>query len=304
MRSRFYSVIVTAFAFSVSTLAAQELRCEIVVNLESIPQASRDNLRDFESEVRKYMNNTKFTDEDMLGEKIDCTINIFFKTASDQFRYQAQVFVGSQRPVYDENTRTPKVSPVLRILDERVDFTYIPGQRMIQDDLTFDALTDLLDYYAYTIIAFDFETYTARSGDRYFQKALNICNIAQSSAYAAAWQQTSSSYSRFGLSDELGKAPFDPFRAAFCDYHFDGLDMLTSKPEAARQVILRSLAAISGVKQRIGGSTVVIKQFFDAKYKEICDSFLSTTNKEVFDQLSTFDPEHRSTYQEYKEKVQ
>ena len=287
-----------------SVLVGQELKCNVVVSMEGISPASRDNLRTFESDVQRYLNSTRFSNEDMLGDKIECTVNIFFKTAPESYRYSAQLFVGSQRPVYDENTRTSKISPVLRILDERVEFTYIPGQRMIQDDLVFDPLTDLLDYYAYLIIGFDLETYTPRAGERYFQKALNICNLAQSSAYSATWQLTSASYSRFGLSDELAKTPFDPFRAAFTDYHFDGIDILASKPDQAKKVILKSLATIARIRQSTAGSSVVIKQFFDAKFKEIADLFLGDQNLEVFDQLSSYDPEHRSTYQEYKQKAQ
>ena len=99
---------------------AQELKCDVVVNLDALPTSARDNLRSFEADIERYLNRTRFTEEDMLGDKIECTINVFFKIASDAFRYQAQIFVGSQRPVYNENTRTTKVSPVLRVLDERV----------------------------------------------------------------------------------------------------------------------------------------------------------------------------------------
>jgi hypothetical protein len=300
MRYRLF--VALAFVVLCSGVRSQELKCDVIVNLESIPSSARDNLRDFESNVERYLNNTRFTDEDMLGDKIECTINIFIKSASPDFRYQAQVFVGSQRPVYDENRRTTKVSPLLRILDERIDFSYVTGQRLIQDELTFDSLADLLDYYAYTIIAFDFETYTPRSGDRYFQKALNICIIAQSSSYASAWQQTSASYSRFGFSDELNKGSYDAFRSAFTEYHFDGLDMLSIKKELAWRTILSAVENISRIRQRQTASSVLIKQFFDVKFKEIAEVFSDYPDKDVYDRISTFDPEHRSAYQEYKAK--
>jgi hypothetical protein len=281
---------------------AQELNCKVTVNLESIPSAQRNYLNNFQSDVERYVNNTRFTTEDMNGEKIDCTFDIFFKSTSGDNRYQVQVFIGSVRPVYNGNDKTERTTPILRILDDKWTFTYTPNQRMTHDDYTFDPLTSFLDFYAYLILGYDFNTYVPSSGSPFFQKATTICQQSASSSVTGDWQISASSYSRSGIVDELTNAKFTDFLTWFNNYHFDGIDLLASDKQNALETILKAVQTISDTRRRQSPTSVVIKQFFDAKYKEIADVFSSYPKKDVYDQLMTYDPEHRATYEETKQK--
>lgn len=289
---------------SVTASDAQELNCDVTVNLDNIPSGQRDFLRNFESDIKRYLNDTRFTTEkDLEGERIQCTFNIFFKSMAGEDRYQAQVFIGSRRPIYVENEPSSKITPILRILDDRWEFGYVPNQRMIQDDFTADPLTDFLDFYAYLIIGFDLETYTANSGTKYFQKALQIWSQANG-AGLKDWQQSSTSYSRFGMVDELNSAKYLSLLSAFNTYHFDGIDVLATKPEQGLEAMLQAIEAISQVRQRQNATSVLVKQFFDAKYLEIAESFLKYPNRSVYDRLRLADPEHLKSYDEYRTRSQ
>jgi hypothetical protein len=281
-------------------LRGQELSCDVTVNVESIPTAQRDYLRNFEQDVERYMNTARFTDEDLMGEKIVCTIDVFFKMATGDNSYQAQFFISSQRPIYVNDAKTEKVTPIIRIMDEKCEFGYIPNQRLVQDDMVFDPLADLLDFYAYLIIGYDLETYTPLSGARWFQKALNIVQMGSSSAYGKDWQATSASYSRFAIANELNDVKYDAIRNAFNRYHFDGIDLLQTDAKSAMAAMLNAIETINEQRRRQNPTSVVVKHFFDAKYREIADVFVGYGDISVFDKLSTFDPEHRSTYQEKK----
>ncbi|MBI5463604.1 MAG: DUF4835 family protein, partial [Ignavibacteriales bacterium] len=197
-----------------NALWAQELNCTVTVNMENIPSTNRDLLKDFKRDVEQYINNTRYTTEELGGEKIDCTLNIFFQSVTGDNRYRVEAFIGSQRPIYSGNDKTDKVTPVVRIKDDKWEFAYIPGQRMLYDDFNFDPLTDFLDYYAFLIIGLDLETYVPMSGAKYFQKALTICNQAGSSAFGKDWQWSSASYNRYVLADELNSTKFEPARLA------------------------------------------------------------------------------------------
>ncbi len=287
--------------FLPSTAArAQELNCTVTVNVESIPSAQRDYLRTFKDDVERYLNNTRFTTEDMLGDKIQCTMDVFFKSVTGDNRYQVQVFVGSQRPIYIGNDKSDKVTPVLRIMDESWEFTYVPNQRMLQDDLAFDPLTDVLDYYAYMIIGFDLETYTPMSGARYFQKALNICQQGAASSYSADWKLSTTTYSRAGLADELNNGKYNAFRVAFNSYYFDGIDLLATDRTAGLANMMKAIQTISEIRSRQNPTSILVKLFFDAKYKEIGDTFVGSGDYTVFDRLSDLDEQHRSYYQDKK----
>ncbi len=281
-------------------VVAQELLCEVNVNLESIPSAQRDYLRTFKSDIERYLNSTRFTNEN-LEEKIRCTFDIFFKSAPGNNQYSAQVFIASQRPIYKNSIQTEATSTVIRIMDENWEFTYTPNQRMVQDDFTVDPLCDFLDFYAYIIIGYDLDSYVPLSGTSCFQKALNICQQLASTQGGKYWQQMSTSYNRYGLASELSNPSYEPFRLAMNNYYFDGLDKLSTNQSEALDAMLDAIEVISTFR-KTNPSSVSVKQFFDAKYREIAEVFLRYPNRDVYDQLSRFDPEHRSTYQEMKTK--
>jgi hypothetical protein len=287
-------------------LFPQELNCKVTINIESIQSAQRDYLRNFTTDIERYLNNTRFTSEDLDGERISCNMDIFFKSGTSDNHYQVQVVIASQRPVYivypDGDEKSDRTTPLLRILDNNWEFNYMPNQRMTHDDMIFDPLTGFLDFYAYLIIGYDLETYIPLSGNACFQKALNIVRLAANSASSSDWKQTSASYSKFGITDELTNLKYDSFRNAWNNYHFDGIDLLTTEQKKAQDNILNALESINDVRNRQNRTSVIIKQFFDTKYKEIAEAFQTYPDRSIYDRLSNYDEEHRSTYQDAKAK--
>jgi len=115
----FQILLAVLVLFAPARLTGQELDCDVTVNYESIPSTNKEYLVDFTSEVRTYLNSYKWTTEDLEGEKIKCSLSIFFTSASGSTGYSAQVFVGSQRLVYQGDG---KVTAVFRIKDDMWDF--------------------------------------------------------------------------------------------------------------------------------------------------------------------------------------
>ena len=279
-------------------IQSQELEATVNVNIESIPSALRDYLRNFKSDVEQYLNGTKFTDEDLLGDRIQCSFDFFFQRPSGEKRYVLQVFVGSQRMVYEHDEKTSRTSPILRILDEKWEIEYQPGQRMRQDDFSFDPLTDFLDFYAYLIIGLDLETYMPNSGTKYFQKAFNICELGSNSSSADEWKFSSSAYNRYGMAEELTNPRYSLMHEAFTNYHFDGVDHLATSTQRALDIMLRSIQTISQVRSLQNPNSVFVRQFFSAKNKEIAEAFKRYNDQSVFNMLGNLDQEHMSVYME------
>jgi len=287
----------------VSAALSQELACSVSVNADNVPSAQRDYLKNFKSDIEHYLNSTRFSSEE-VENKITCAFDVFFKSSnSSNNQYTAQVYITSTRLIFEGNIKTDRVSQMIRILDESWDFTYTPNQRIILDDFIVDPFTDFLNYYAYIIIGFDAESFIPMSGSKYFQKALNICHREGnlSNTTSKAWQSTSSNYNRYGLADEISSPTYDSFHTAMNSYYFDGIDSLTVKPPAAFNALLESLKTLSTLR-RENPMSVLLRQFFDAKYKEIAEVFSTFPNRVVYDQLARYDPEHRSTYQDWQNK--
>ena len=283
-------------------LVSQELNCTVTINTQSIQSAQIGYLRTFAQDIERYMNNTRFTNEDLDGEKIQCSLDIFFTTATSDNHYQVQVAVSSQRPIYIGDEKSDRATLVIRILDNNWNFVYTPNQPMRHDEMIFDPLTGFLDFYAYLIIGYDLETYIPMSGSPCFQKALNTVQLASNSVVGKDWQQSSSSYSKFGITDELSNVKYNPFRTAFNNYHFDGIDLLATEKQKALDNMLAAIASINDIRLRQNASSVVVKQFFDAKFREIAEAFQTYPDRSVYETLSTYDQEHRATYQEWRTK--
>lgn len=278
---------------------SQELQCDVIVHTEALSTSVVDLLRDFESDVERYLNGTKYTDEDMLGDRISCSFEIFFQSGSGENRYTAQVFIGSQRRVYVNDEPSERTSPIMRIMDEKWEFIYLPGQRMRHDEFSTDALTDFLDFYAYLIIGMDLETYEAGTGDPSYRKAMNLCIQAQSSAVSGReYDFVAGKYSRYGLSEELTNNKYAAIREAITAYHFEGIDRLITNELDALTAMLKAIETIDRVRQIQNPMSVLVKQFFNVKSREIADAFQNYPDPRVYDKLGEYDPEHLSIYRE------
>ena len=285
-----------------SLLVSQELACSVTIHTESIQSNQIGYLRNFSQDVERYMNSTHFTSEDLDGDKIQCSLDISFISATTDNRYQAQVVILSQRPIYIGNDKSDRSSLVLRIMDNSWNFTYTPNQRMNHDEIVFDPFTGFLDFYAYLIIGYDLDTYVPQSGSACFQKTLNIIQLAANSTAAKDYQQSSASYSKYGIVDELCSPKYNGFRTAFNNYHFDGIDLLGTDKQKGLDNMLAAIASINDIRLHQNPTSIVVKQFFDAKYREIAEAFQTYPDRSVYETLSNYDQEHRSTYQEWKTK--
>ena len=271
---------------------AQMVDCAVQVNYEAVSTSSKELLANFESDVRNYVNNYQWGEGDPQ-EKISCTLNIFIKSVLDENQYAAQVFVGSQRPIYGSDQSTA----VLRLMDESWEFTYIKDRPVDHNIYTFNSMGSFLDFYMLLILGYDYDTYERLGGTPYLRKAADIASRGQS-AGLRGWVEVPGSFTRTGLANELLSASFEPARAAFWDYHFNGLDSLAFNRVQGQQNMLRALEALGSVRQKVNPQNLTLRVFFETKYLEIASVFETYPDPAVYIKLSRIDPTHTGIYQE------
>ncbi len=292
-------IIVFAFVIVLPGFAgAQELNATVTVNSEQLSSAERDRVNNFGKQVQEYLNNTKFTGQPWDGEKIQCAFNIVFQNSSDEVTYTAQVVVASQRPIYG----TGSSSKMLYVLDNAWQFRYEKNQSMYFNQTNFDPLTSFLDFYAYLIIGLDMDSYYALGGNDYFQKDLEITVRGAASQFSNGWQSQSNAYNRRLLIDNLLNAKYQQFRQDYFNYHYNGIDLLSSqKPEvreAAIKNIVKLITDLYASKDQIDWRSVLMKVFFDAKAVEIVDILKNYPDKTIFEKLKSIDAPHTAKYDE------
>lgn len=282
------------FIFLITTAAySQELNCKVTVNFESIPVVNRELLSDFAQTIEDYLNKTRFTDK-WEGDKIDCAFNIFFIGASTDINYSAQAVITSQRPIY----KSAKNSLMLSINDAQWSFTYEKNQTLYPIQSVFDPLTSFLDYYAYVIIGFDMDSYDELAGNPFFTKAFDIVNLGANSSFRTGWEKSSSSYSRRGLVEDLLNEKYRPFREAYFNYHYNGLDLMSEKKPTAIKNIIKLVDVLEVLRTKVDINSVLLKTFFDAKSGEIIENLKTYPDKSVFKKLRKIDPSRGLKYDE------
>lgn len=279
----------------VSAIGYAQIDCDVTVNLEQV-SAAREKLGNFERDVENYVNSQKWSTTDLGGEKIKCTVNIFFTSASDG-NYKAQVFIGSSRPIFVGKNPSSKSTPMVRIFDDKWDFSYLDGQPLFRNESQYDALTDFLDFYMLLIMGFDFDSYEKLGGTEYFRKAFTLCNQAPSNANG--WDRgTGSTYSKYNLLEEVLNPNNQMFREGWYAYHFRGLDLLATKPEKGYENILVLLNNIKKLKQNSNPRALLFKNFFDTKYGELAETFKGYSDAGIYQLLVQLDQSHQTAYED------
>lgn len=277
--------------FSTVMLFSQEFECTVTANFENLPVINKENLMNFAQTVQDYMNQTKFTGENWNEPKIKCTFNIFFTSGEEQ-SYSAQVFIGSQRPLY----KSDRYTPMITILDNNWNFVYEKNQTMYFNPNIFNSLNSFFDYYAYVILGFDFDSYEKLAGTNYFRRAMDIVGQAGSGRFASGWEKRGGGFNRRGLVEELLNEKYRPFREAFFEYHYNGLDIFAENPKAAQENIAALINTLDGMRGQLDFNSVLMKTFFDAKHSEMIEYLKTYPKKEVFQTLKRIDPPHAGKY--------
>jgi hypothetical protein len=273
---------------------AQELDCTVNINYSQLTGSDFSYLDDLEQRIREYLNTQRWTDDRFLEhERIECSWQILLQQATGLSEFEARLVVATKRPIYG----TAQSTPVMRINDESWNFEYRRGTPLVFDLERIDPLTSVLDFYAFLILGFDYDTFSPLGGTPYFEQARRISDRAQSSG-AAGWSGLGSDRSRAELVNELLDPRFRPLREAIFEYHLNGLDRFVAETSSARQAALDAVRTIRDVSQDVSRA-YTIDLFFSAKYQELTAMFTGASlSSQAYSVLSEVDPAHSSSYQQ------
>lgn len=254
---------------AISMPKAQELRCNVSVSAQSIQGANRQLFQTMQSDIYEFMNNRKWTPHFYsYDEKIQC--NIFIKLdrqiSSDEFTGSIQVQL--KRPVFNSSYETT----VLNLKDKDFRCRYQEFQPLDYNETNNkDNLTNILAYYAYIILGFDYDTFSLEGGTQFFEKAQAIVNNCQN-AREKGWKAFEGDYNRYWLTENMLNKSYSAYRSAIYDYHRKGLDVMSERAEEGRAKIAESLRDIQKVFRR-RSSLYILRLFFDAKSQELVNVF-------------------------------
>ena len=275
---------------------AQELNCTVSVISPQVQNTEKRIFETLQNDIRQFLNSTSWTNDSYkLEERIACSILITVteRISSDKFKASIQVQVS--RPIFN----TSYSSVLMNVNDQDFTFNYVESQQLqFQENQHISNLTSVLAYYAYMIIGMDYDSFSEKGGEPYFQKAFQIVNNAQNEA-ERGWKSADGSKNRYWLVENLLNARFDNFRKVLYRYHRLGLDLMQADIESGRRAIFESLPDLKKIRQSEPNS-YLLQSFFTAKADEFVNIFsqgLPDTKNKASQLLMEMDPSNSNKYQ-------
>lgn len=279
-------LLLIVLMFCIPGLKAQELNCKVQINSQQITGTDKAVYESLREVVLEFMNTQRWSNLELKNlEKIDCSFIFIIKTREGN-THTCDLQIQSSRPVFGSSYTTT-------LLNMREDFTF---EYQENQNLTFnptsmdDNLTATLAFWSYVILGLDFDSFSQKGGEPFFQKAQEISSLAQGTL-GQNWKAQEDK-NHWGWIKSLMDPNQASMRILSYNYHRLGLDVMYEKAEEGRNQILSSLQGLTLAKQADSRSPL-LSNFLDTKADELINIFTKASVQEkesVFNLLTEVYP--------------
>ncbi|MCQ2289561.1 MAG: DUF4835 family protein [Muribaculaceae bacterium] len=289
--------------FAMAQNESNELNCTVEINSQKVPNANKEVFNALKEAVSDYMNTTKWTDAVFANnERIQCKLFFTVATYDDgSGKMTGDLQIQSQRPVYNSSYMTT----VINFKDTKVEFEYQSGQSLVFSEVDMESnLTAILNFYAYMIIAMDFDTFSERGGDPYYEKAANVVRLAQSSG-ETGWKAFEDTKNRSAVLSAFTDKSTSGIREVLYNYHRQGLDQMSVSVDKGRATITKSLETLKAIYDA-SPMTVCLSMFKDAKLDELVNVYSKANlpeKEKVYETLYPLWPTEQNRLNEIKKEA-
>ncbi|MBN8703476.1 MAG: DUF4835 family protein, partial [Bacteroidetes bacterium] len=126
-------------------------------------------------------------------------------------------------------------------------------------------------YYAYIIIAMDYDSFSLSGGTPYLVKAQKVVANAQN-ATEKGWKSFDGNKNRYWLVENLLDKLYYPIREFTYKYHRLGLDVMSNNPPQGRSVMMESLEGLKAI-HKLRPLSFNMQVLFYAKVDELVNVF-------------------------------
>lgn len=258
-------------------LQAQELKATITVVSNQVGNSVNPGVfKTLQTALNNFINNRKWTNDNFLpNEKISCSFLLNLESTADANVYNASLTIQAARPIYN----TSYLSPIINFRDESVIFKYLEFQqldfnesRISGSDALASNLTAVFAYYVNLILAFDYDSFSPRGGDLYFQKAQNIVNNAPDGRGISGWKAFDGVRNRYWLVENMLNNRYTIMHDVYYNYYRLGMDKFYEDENTARAEILNVLNLLNNFNTD-NPNKMINQFFFQGKSTELIKVF-------------------------------
>jgi Domain of unknown function (DUF4835) len=274
MRKLFFLILLV---FVTGLSQAQELRATISIVSSQVGNSVNPGVfKTLQTALNSFMNNRKWTSDNFLpNEKIACNFLLNLEATSEANVYNASLTIQAARPIFN----TSYLSPIINFRDESVTFKYVEFQqldfnenRVSGSDAQASNLTAVFAYYAYMILAFDYDSFSQHGGDTYFQKAQNIVNNAPDGRGISGWKAFDGTRNRYWLVENMQNSRYTIMHDVYYNYYRLGMDKFYEDESTARAEVMNVLNLLNNFNTD-NPNKMINQFFFQGKSTEIIKLF-------------------------------
>ena len=283
-------------------VSSQELNCLVEINSDQVQGTNKSVFETLQTAVNEYMNTNVFSNAQFApNEKIDCRLFFTIKEVNDN-TFTGDLQIQSTRPVYNASL----TSTLINFKDSKIEFTYQEGEPLIFSINSMESqLTAILNFYAYLILAIDFDSFSLKGGEVYWDRLKEIVQMAQSSG-ETGWRAFEDTKNRSAVLSAYTDAGTSSIRDLYYIYHRNGLDEMATSPDKGRSNITKSLENLKTIYEVVPMS-VALSMFRDAKLDELINIYSQAPSEErskVYDLLQPLYPTDQQRLEQIKQGKQ
>ena len=275
MKKSLLAILFVTATLTHLTVNAEELACKVEINSDQVEGSSKQVFQTLEQAINEYMNTTRWSNAQFApNEKIECRLFFTIKSYIDGIM-KGDLQIQSTRPVYNSSYTTT----LINFKDTKIDFAYSENEPLRFSETTMESqLTAILNFYAYMILAIDFDSFAPNGGDYFYEKASNVVQMAQSSG-ETGWKAFEDTKNRSAVLNAFTEPATRGFRDMIYQYHRNGLDEMALSPDKGRAAITNSLDYLTKIYD-VAPMSVGLSIFKDSKLDELVNVYSKATQSE------------------------
>jgi hypothetical protein len=280
-----------------NTIQAQELQCDVRVTSNKVQGSDKTIYQNLQTSLYEFINNTKFTEINFKqAEKIECSMLVDILSREGNY-FTAEINLALRRPVFKSNYNTP----MFNYIDHKFYFEYTDGQSLDFNPNTYISnITSTIGFYVYLFLGLDFDSFSLYGGEPFFAIAESIAQAAPQDPGAENGWNSTGRKNRYAIISDVNDPTNKPLRQFIYDYHRQGLDMMTEKPDQAREAMFNAIVQFQGIYER-NPMCYFLQLLIESKRDEIIQVFSQGDMKvrtEVANVMKAVDPSQASRYDE------
>ncbi len=253
----------------------QELNCRVEVNSDQVQGTNTSIFETLKGAITEYVNDRKWSTAQLSPvERIDCSMLFTVKEYADN-RFTCELQVQSRRPVYNSSYTTV----LFNFKDTKVEFDYQEFEPLVFSEHTIESnLTAIINFYVYMILGIDFDSFSPRGGEPFFELARQVVTLGQSSM-ESGWKAFEDTRNRHALLSAFVEQNTAGFRDMWYTYHRNGLDEMALSIDKSRAKITQSIEQMQAIYEA-SPMSVLVPLFKDAKLDELVNIYSKAPTSE------------------------